>query len=194
MADLRIVVFFGLSGSGKSYLASRWAAKRGYPYFNSDEVRKQLAGEPPQSRHHVPFNEGLYSVEMSRRTYREMLDRAAASLTGRGAAGVVLDAAFGSAEQQQSVIDRFGGRGQIYFVLCSCSESIIGQRFQLRARDDAAVSDGRWEIYHRQKARFFAPKRLEGARLCRLDTDNHIEALIEQVDRCVAGASLRETP
>jgi predicted kinase len=187
MDDARVVVFFGLTGSGKSYLASRWAALKDYPYFNSDEVRKALAGESPSSRHQVPFNEGLYSVEMTRRTYREMLDRAAGSLTQGGAATVVLDAAFGAAEQQQAVIDRFAGRARLYFVLCSCSESIASKRFQLRARDENAVSDGRWEIYQKQKERFFFPDRFEGAQLCRIDTDDHIEALIEQVDRCVAG-------
>jgi len=187
----RVVVFFGLSGSGKSYLGSRWAAARGYDYFNSDEVRKDLAGEAPNSRHHVPFNQGLYSVEMSRRTYREMLDRAAASITGAEVEGVVLDASFGSAEQQQAVIDRFSGRAQIYFILCSCSESVTGQRFELRSRDGQAVSDGRWEIYQRQKEHFFVPGRLEGARLCCLDTDAHINALIEEVDRCVAGNKLK---
>ncbi len=186
MVETRVVVFFGLSGSGKSYLGSRWATRKGYPYFNSDAVRKDLAGEAPSSRHHVPFNEGLYSVEMSRRTYREMLDRAANSLIESGAEGVVLDAAFGGAEQQQAVIARFGGRARIYFVYCSCSESITEKRFQLRARDESAVSDGRWEIYQKQKERFFVPDRLEGARMCRIDTDDHIEALIEQVDRCVA--------
>ena len=188
----RVVVFFGLSGSGKSYLGSRWAAQKGYSYFNSDEVRKELAGEELTSRHHVPFNEGLYSVEMTRRTYREMLDRAAASIKGGDVEGVVLDAAFGSFEQQRAVIDRFSGGVQIYFVLCSCSESVTGKRFKFRSQDKEAVSDGRWEIYHRQKKHFFIPDRLEGARLCRINTDAHIDALIEQVDRCVTGHTVKQ--
>lgn len=187
----KVVVFFGLSGSGKSYLASRWAARKGYSYYNSDEVRKDLAGEEPSSRHHVPFNEGLYSVEMTRRTYREMLDRALASSAGADVEGVVLDGAFGSVEQRQAVIDRFGGRAQIYFIICSCSESVTGKRFQLRFKDEQAVSDGRWEIYHKQKAHFCVPERLDGARLCCVDTDAHVDALIEQVDDCVAGGKLQ---
>lgn len=185
MAEQRVVVFFGLTGSGKSYLAGRWAEDKGYPYFNSDEVRKDLAGVEPESRHHVPFNEGLYSPEMTRRTYREIIDRAAAIIDDLAIGTVVLDGSFGRVEQQQAVIDRFTGRAQVIFVLCSCSESVTRRRFQIRAEDKGAVSDGRWEIYNGQKGNFSIPDRLEEASLCRLDTDHDIDALIDQVDQCI---------
>ena len=32
--------------TGKSTLAAKWAARQGAPYFNSDRVRKELAGLP----------------------------------------------------------------------------------------------------------------------------------------------------
>src|SRR5210317_217445 len=76
----KVVVFFGLTGSGKSYLGKRWAAERGYPCFNSDQVRKELAGVAPESRHHVPFNEGVGSPDMTRQTYDEMALRALTAL------------------------------------------------------------------------------------------------------------------
>lgn len=185
MPEQIVVVFFGLTGSGKSYLASRWSAGRKYPCFNSDEVRKELAGLQPDSRHHVPFNEGLYRPEMTRRTYLEMIDRAAASLDGQGVGGVVLDGCFGRDEQRRAVIDRFAGRARIWFVLCFCSERVSGERFLLRAGDHGAVSDGRWEIYNGQKKTFSSPGQLDGAQVCRLDTDQHINRLIDQVDRCI---------
>jgi predicted kinase len=185
MVDKRVVVFFGLTGSGKSYLASRWAAGRNYPYFNSDETRKELAGLQPDSRHHVPFNKGLYSPEMTRRTYLEMIQRAAASIDGLEAGGVVLDGCFGRQEQRRAVIEQFAGRTRIWFVLCFCSERVTGERFLLRAEDRGAVSDGRWEIYNGQKKTFSIPDQLDGAHLCKLDTDQHIDTLIVQVDRCI---------
>ena len=180
-----VVVFFGLTGSGKSYLASRWAAGRNYPYFNSDEVRKELAGVQPDSRHHVPFNEGLYSPGMTRRTYLAMIERAAASIEDQQENGVVLDGCFGGQEQRRWVIDRFAGWARIWFVLCFCSEHVTGERFRLRAEDRGAVSDGRWEIYNGQKLTFSIPDRLDGAHLCKLDTDQHVDMLIDQVDRCI---------
>lgn len=185
MSDKCVVVFFGLTGSGKSYLASRWAARRNHSYFNSDEVRKELAGLQPDSRHHVPFNQGLYRPEMTRRTYLEMIDRAAASVDDQEVSGVVLDGCFGQDEQRRAVIDRFAGRGRIFFVLCFCSERVSGERFRLRAEDRGAVSDGRWEIYNGQKKTFSSPDQLDGAHVCKLDTDQHIDRLIDQVDRCI---------
>jgi predicted kinase len=179
-----VVVFFGLSGSGKSYLAGRWAVKHNWCYLNSDEVRKQLAGVAPDSRHHVPFNEGLYSPGMTRRTYRELHRRAAENI-GTGCAGVVLDGSYGSAEQRHQVVDSLGDVANIYFILCYCSESVTRQRFSLRAEDSAAVSDGRWEIYVGQKKRFATPERIAGASLYTIDTDDDIDTLIARVDRIV---------
>ncbi len=179
-----VVVFFGLSGSGKSYLATRWAASHDWCYLNSDKVRKQLAGVAPDSRHHVPFNEGLYSPEMTERTYQNMLERAAEKI-GAGCPGVVLDGSYGSVEQRRQVVDILGDVADICFILCSCSESVTRKRFSQRAANSAAVSDGRWEIYVGQKERFSIPERIEGASLYTIDTDDDVNTLIARVDRIV---------
>lgn len=181
-----IVVFLGLTGSGKSYLAQRWAAARGYLCYNSDQIRKELAGVAPDSRHHVPFNEGLYSPEMTRRTYGEMLKRAAEAIA-EGDTGVVLDGSYGGEEQRQQLVDEFSGRGLLFFVHCHCAESVIKDRFQLRALDSKAVSDGRWEIYQGQKKVFVVPTQVAGASLLNLDTDDRLEALLARVDDFVDG-------
>ncbi len=183
IAEPTVVVFFGLTGSGKSYLASRWAAANGCRYLNSDEVRKELAGVEPDSRHHVPFNKGLYSPEMTRRTYQEMLDRAAAMVDDPGLSGVVLDGSYARAEQRQTLIEALADRSELFFILCYCSESVTRKRFQLRAEDSQAVSDGRWEIYIRQKAHFSVPDHNDGTHVCRIDTDDHIDSLMAMVDR-----------
>lgn len=182
-----IVVFLGLTGSGKSYLAQRWAAARGYLCLNSDQLRKELAGVAPDSRHHVPFNEGLYSPEMTRRTYGEMVKRAADAIS-EGETGVVLDGCYGDEDQRQQIVDEFSGRGPVFFVHCHCAESVIKDRFQLRAADSKAVSDGRWEIYQGQKKVFVVPKRVANASLLNLDTNDRIEALLARVDGFVDGA------
>lgn len=179
-----IVVFFGLTGTGKSFLAQRWSAERGYPYYNSDQVRKELAGVAPDSRHHVPFNEGLYSPEMTRRTYDEMLSRAAAAVAGKEAC-VVLDGSYGTEQQRRGVVEALGSRCALLFIYCHCPESVVRERFQLRAADSEAVSDGRWEIYAGQKNRFEVPEQVEGASLLKLDTDNPIDPLLARVDHFV---------
>ncbi len=179
-----IVVFFGLTGSGKSFLAQRWSSGRGCPYFNSDQVRKELAGVAHDSRHHVPFNEGLYSPEMTRRTYTEMINRAATALAGDEAC-VVLDGSYATGEQRRQVVDVLGSRCTLFFIHCHCPESVTRKRFQLRAADTGAVSDGRWEIYTGQKNLFVAPEQVDGASLLDLDTDDSIDPLLSRVDHFV---------
>lgn len=186
-AKPELIVFIGLTGSGKSYLAERWAAAKGYSCINSDQLRKELAGVAPESRHHVPFNVGLYSSDMTRRTYGEMLKRAAAAIS-QGEAGVALDGSYGTEEQRNQVIDTLGGLCNIYIVHCHCPESVVKARFQLRAADSQAVSDGRWEIYQGQKKNFVVPERVEGGLLLHLDTDDQAEVLLARVDRFVGGS------
>ena len=181
----RLVVFFGLSGSGKSYLARRWAARHGYGYHNSDEVRKELSGVAPDSRHHVEFNVGLYSPEQSRRTYAALLQRAGRDLDSQALAGAVLDGSYTNGVERQKVVDRFSAQIVISFILCSCSTALTRERFALRGRDEQAVSDGRWEIYCKQKEGFEPPTHIGGARLLNLDTDAHVDKLIERVDAFV---------
>ena len=65
---------------------------------------------------------------------------------------------------------------------------MVKARFQLRAADSQAVSDGRWEIFQGQKKNFVIPKQDEGAALLHLDTDDCAEALLAHVDRFVEGS------
>ncbi|MEJ2136661.1 MAG: hypothetical protein P8X86_15635, partial [Desulfofustis sp.] len=89
--------------------------------------------------------------------------------------------------QRQQLVDEFSGRGLLFFVHCHCAESVIKDRFQLRAADSKAVSDGRWEIYQGQKKVFVVPTQVAGALLLDLDTDDRIEALLARVDDFVDG-------
>ena len=47
----RIFVFFGLIASGKSTLAEHFAKRYHLPYYNTDRVRKELAGIIQAIRH-----------------------------------------------------------------------------------------------------------------------------------------------
>lgn len=180
--ERHLVIFFGLTGSGKSYLARRWAAVHRYAYHNSDEVRKELGGVASDSRHHVAFNEGLYSREQTRRTYDELQRRAGRDINDPAVAGVVLDGSYIDEAERQRVVAACGAGCIISHILCHCSAELTRQRFALRGRDEHAVSDGRWEIYLRQKQFFVIPARQEGTRLMSLDTDHQVDQLIERVD------------
>jgi hypothetical protein len=55
------------------------------------------------------------------------------------------------------------------------------QRMDLREKDPAAVSDGRWEIYQKQAKRFEAPDELTASELIILDTSPPLEELLEEL-------------
>ena len=46
------------------------------------------------------------------------------------------------------------------------------ERIAIRAQDPNAVSDGRWEIYLKQKERFKHPDELDSSELITINTDN----------------------
>ena len=49
-----IWVFFGLIATGKSTLAEKWAARHTMAHFNSDRLRKELAGISPTASALMP--------------------------------------------------------------------------------------------------------------------------------------------
>ena len=176
-----IYVFFGLIATGKSTLAKAWAEKNGLPYYNSDLVRKELAGLPPTARRQEGLEQGIYSPAFSRRTYGALLEKASREIVeGRG---VVLDASYRQREERQHV--RMLARRHaypVYFILCTSPESVLRERLAQRARDPAAVSDGRWEIYLTQREKFEPPTELEEGELIPIETVGPVEQLTDRVE------------
>ena len=64
------------------------------------------------------------------------------------------------------------------------------ERMAQRALDPLAVSDGRWEIYLQQKARFEAPDELPAAELISIDTDAPVETLLSRLTAMVKKTEL----
>jgi len=179
-SERTIYIFFGLIASGKSTLAELFAAERGLPYFNSDRVRKELAGIAPTDRRPDGIGLGIYTPELSVKTYQTMLDRAEQAVQS-GAAGVILDGSYSIASGRSEVrrlAERLGAKP--LFILCACSEAETKRRLLLRANDPNAVSDGRWEIFVRQRETFAQPDELPPEMLLRLNTEAEPEALLRQ--------------
>lgn len=178
----RVWVFFGLIASGKSYLAEAWATRHGFCHLNSDRIRKELAGAASVSGRGEAPNQGIYTPEFSRRTYDELLQRAAAPL----AAGqsVLLDASYQSRAERDLVRSWAAGRQvPVHFVQCICPEEEVKRRLGLRAADPTAASDGRWEILQVQKNRFESPTELAVTQLLTLDTDRSVGLLLDELDK-----------
>lgn len=176
-----LYVFFGLIASGKSTLAAQFAKRYDLPYFNTDLVRKQLAGIDPSIRKPDQFNQGIYTSEFTRKTYQAMLDKAEAEIRG-GHNAVVLDGSYSNIDERAKVLDLATAlQAGCVFIHCICSEETVRERLEQRARDPLAVSDGRWEIYMVQKEKFHFPAELDSAQLVTVQTEQPVDMLVEKL-------------
>jgi Predicted kinase len=144
-----IVVLIGLSGSGKSFVASILHREFGFEWIRSDQIRKEMAGIEPTQKVKVGFSEGIYSEEWTRRVYERMLDLAEEKL--KEGKKVVLDATFLKAWQREKVKERFPSAVFIWVV--AKEEEVIKR---LSSRQD--ISDAGVEIYLCQKEIFEPPE------------------------------------
>ncbi len=182
-----LYIFFGLVASGKSTLAGAFAERHHYPYYNTDRVRKELAGIVATSRRAEPLGRGIYSREFTEKTYTELLSRARKDLEA-GAVAVVLDGSYSRRGDRDRVRELGRELGiEPIFILCFCSEEETRRRLDRRARDPNAVSDGRWEIYVSQVERFEPPDELAPSSLIRLDTEQEPDALLTELGEALAG-------
>jgi uncharacterized protein len=163
-----LVIVCGLTGSGKSTLARELGERLGMPVINSDTVRKAIAGK--LGRQAVPYNEGIYSLNMTEKTYAKIAREAEKQiLKGEGA---ILDATFGLKAHREKII-RLAKNHTVPLVLIHCvaSDETTEKRLAQREAEGKDVSDGRWEIYSKQKAAFEPIKELPLTNFLKLNTE-----------------------
>ena len=186
-----LFVFMGLIASGKSTLAAAWARQIGVRYFNSDRERKTLAGLRPTAPRAESFQAGIYSPEFTRRTYERLYLMAKTELEAKR--DVVLDGSYTAEQERRRLRDLTAAQGAaIKFILCRCPDNIVRERLNIRAQDQEAVSDGRWEIYLRQKEYFSLPAELENHELITLDTDAPVDTLLQKLQKIEAAINHRQ--
>lgn len=149
----RLVICGGMIGTGKSTVARYLANDAGMGLIATDAVRKQLAGARPTERHYDAFESGIYTPEFSARTYQEVFRQGRQFLEeGRS---VVLDATFGRREHRETAARLAAEFGvDFWAVECVADESDLRERLSRREQRGQSVSDGRWEIYLRERDAF----------------------------------------
>lgn len=180
-----IYIFFGLIASGKSTLAELFAATHHLSYYNTDRVRKELAGLAATEHRLDELGQGIYTPEFTEKTYKEMLERAKRDLQ-QGAEGIVLDGSYSRlADRKKALVLADALDVDLLFILCTCSDQEVKRRLDLRAKDPNAVSDGRWDIFVKQKVHFEFPDELGSDQFMRLDTEADPEQLVSLLEHSV---------
>jgi uncharacterized protein len=137
-----LAITHGVSGSGKSTIASALVASSGAVRIRSDVERKRLAGMAPEQHSAPQQRDTLYSAAMSRKTFSRLEELAGVVL--EAGFPVIVDATF----LQRGTRDCFhqlASRLSVPFVIIDCSAppEQLRQRLIERARhaQDASEAD-----------------------------------------------------
>ena len=174
-----VVIICGLTGSGKSVLARALADRLDIPVINSDAVRKQMVGNVGKNL--VAFESGIYSQEMTERTYAQMADLAEKNiLSGHGA---ILDGTFSRKTNREKILE-LAERYRILLAVIRCyaSDDTTRIRLENRLAEGTDISDGRWEIYHRQQEAYEPMEEIPAAACLDLNTEEPVEDLVRRVE------------
>jgi len=173
----KVIIFMGLSGTGKTYLAQALLKKRPAVYIASDIVRKKLLNLDPTKHYYAEFEKGIYTPEITEKTYKKMAELAREELTyGRD---VILDATFKEKVYRQWIIEGLKGvKAKIYWIWCQAEDEVVKERIFKRKEEDS-YSDALWDIYLSQKKKFEEPTECEP--LLILNTSESSVILVDQV-------------
>ncbi len=163
-----LILTTGLMGTGKSVVARQVAPRLDAVVIQMDALRKELAGLDPGEKRPEAFGSGLYSEDVSRKTYAAALDRASEAIkAGRSA---IIDGSYKRREERLRALETARSLGADFIVLeCRCDEEKVRQRLESRQSETGEPSDGRWEIFRQQQADYDA--------VCELPKECH--ALVE---------------
>ncbi len=156
----RLFCIMGLTGTGKTTIAKELAKRLNSAVFHSDYVRKELLSLSPYKREFSSYNEGIYAPQITEKTYAEMIKRAKNAL--KQGQNVILDATYRKKEKRETLKREVAKLGiKPIFVETICKEKEIKERLRKREKKKT-ISDGRWEIYVKQKEEFEHLSRSEG--------------------------------
>jgi len=142
----------GLTGTGKTTVAKKISVDYDARIISTDNVRKELEGIDKFERHHNAYNTGLYSPQKMFYTYKKILEKANIFL--RKEENVVLDATFKNRKLRNMAYEIAKKNNAVFLILfCKCPEKKVKEYLEKRLKKKS-VSDGRWEIYLKQKESF----------------------------------------
>jgi predicted kinase len=183
-----LLLVCGLSGTGKSTVASGISKRLGIEILQTDSVRQQLVREGT-----LPADDDVarYRPENRERVYDAMFATAGEMLAQHSS--VILDGTFLARSQREcaaALAHRHGARWLI--IRCECPLEVAQARIAARLAEGGSLSEARPELVEKQQQAFEADEAWWPALSC--DTRRTPEELLEDViDRLKTTASARRT-
>lgn len=152
-----LLLICGLTGTGKTTIANALSAETGMRVISSDIVRKELARIQPSEHRFERFGEGIYTGAFTEKTYLEMFKIGEGFL--KQGVSVIMDATFQKSRYRQEAMELAKKLGAGFHIIeCAAGDDITRQRLDKRAKQEGVASDGRREIYEKQKRLYEAIK------------------------------------
>jgi predicted kinase len=184
-----LVLFAGLSATGKTRLASVLAARSGLRHLNSDPVRKRLLGLAPAAR----AGAAAYGKSFNRRTYAELGRLAREELERSG--GVLVDATFRHAADRAAFAAGLGDRPDApLLVECRAPAFVRLERARRRSGEAGAVSDADAEVVRMQNEDAGLLGELPPARHVMVRTDRPPAEVLDELAALIDARLARSAP
>jgi len=179
-----LILMAGVSGSGKSTVGTELAVSLGGVLIRSDAVRKFIAGAEPETRRPAEYGGGIYTPEMTERTYDGLLERAEPVIaSGRWA---ILDATYAQFRHRRAVRSWADHRGLPFVILhCTAPAPVLEGRLAQRTEEGRDASDAGIEIMRRQVSTFEPIDATEAGWVATIETEKKWDAgrLKEELSR-----------
>ncbi|MBD3285223.1 AAA family ATPase [candidate division WOR-3 bacterium] len=176
----KLMVFYGLPGTGKSFISARTRDFTNAVHLRSDLLRRGLAGVTYNQHHYADFGQELYSRGVSEKVYEGLRERSVRYLSQ--GQSVILDATYGKAERRRRLAETMGKLGiDTYFIRCQAPDDVVRERIESRDRKDP-LSDATWDIYQKMKEGFEPEEHID---FSILQTDSRAESLETIVSKII---------
>lgn len=144
-----LYITHGVSGSGKSWVATRIARARGFVHVRSDHERRRLAGLAPAAASHSEQDQGLYAAPHSDATYERLAQLA--SLIVQQGYSAIIDATFLQTAQRERFAELAREAGVRFAILdCDAPRAVLEARIRARAADGGDPSEATGAVMARQ--------------------------------------------
>ncbi len=179
-----LILTYGVSGSGKTWLASRLARQLGAIHIRSDVERKRLFGMAAEEHSSVTEKSRVYSWEASARTYARLLATATSALDA--GMPVIVDATF-LEKDRRDPFARLARKAGVNMIILHClaDSETLNNRVRSRQSEgsDASEADQAVLAAQLQSREPLAPDEQQGCIV--VDTGQSID-IAELADRLTA--------
>lgn len=175
----KLVMVMGLPGVGKTYLAQHLAEHICAYHLSTDIIRKEITGTPIETHRFDGYGKGIYTREVSGKTYQELYLRTDNYLSQGKTC--IIDATFSwekSRQEAKQIADKNNAR--FYIISCICTEKLVMQRIKKREKE-FSLSDATPEIYYRIKDNFDKVK--DRKNYLEIDTSKPIKTNLTKISR-----------